>query len=408
MRVLIVSQYFWPEAFRVNDLAAGLRDRGHEVVVLTGMPNYPGGRYFAGYRPWAPLRERHDGVTVLRVPMVPRRNGRAMWLALSYFSYALLAALRALALVRKRWDAVLVFQVTPVTQAIPALVVRALAKAPVAMWVQDIWPESVAATGLVRSPLLLRVVRWLSQAIYRRCDKVMGQSEAFIARLESLGVPKERLGYLPNWAEEVYGRRPPARNGAERWEEGFPLMFAGNLGRVQALDTLLSAAEVLRDDQQIGWVFVGDGPLRAWLEEESRARGLGDRFHFLGRRPVEAMPDLFARAGAMLVSLKADEILSLVIPSKLQSYLAAGKPVLGSLDGEGARVIEQSGAGWASGAGDAAGLARNIRRMRSLSAGELGALGERGREYYLRHFDRETCLNGLERILVELREQERR
>ncbi len=405
MRVLIISQYYWPETFRVNDLALGLRDRGHEVVVLTGMPNYPAGRYFPGYRPWTPLRESHDGITVLRVPVVPRRDGRALWLSLNYLSYAIVAAVRALVVsLGKRWDAVLVFQVTPVTQAIPALMVKAFAKAPVVIWVQDIWPESVAASGLVRSPRLLRVARWLSQAIYRRCDRVLGQSEAFIDRLESIGVRKERLSYLPNWAEDLYSRASVAKNDAEAWERGFPVMFAGNMGRVQGLDTLLSAAELLREDPEIRWVFVGDGPLRTWLEEESRARGLADRFHFLGRRPVEAMPDLFARAGAMLVSLKADEILSLTIPSKLQSYLAAGRPVLGSLDGEGARVIERSGAGWASQAGDADALARNMRRMHQLPADELRRLGQRGRAYYLQHFDRGTCLNRLERILAEAHE----
>lgn len=396
-----MSQYFWPESFRVNDLALGMSERGHDVTVLTGMPNYPSGSYFPGYRGWGPFRETHGKIDVLRVPIVPRRSGRAGWLALNYLSYAGIASLRA-AVALDRWDAALVFQTSPVIQAAPAILLRHMRRLPVATWVQDIWPESITASGLVSSRTLVEAARRAARWVYLHSDAVLGQSEAFLPRLGSMGVAPERLHYVPNWAEDVYTKPPGAAPASEAWERGFPMMFAGNLGRVQALDTLLDAATLLKDDTDLRWVFVGDGPLKGWLEAEGQRRGLNGQLEFLGRRPVAEMPALFARAGAMLVSLKRDETMSLTIPSKLQSYLAAGRPVLGCLDGEGARVIEQSGAGFASPAGDAVQFAERVRHMRGLSPTAREAQGRQGRDYYMREFDRDVCLDRMERILADL------
>jgi glycosyltransferase involved in cell wall biosynthesis len=400
IRLLVVTEHYWPEEFRITDLVAGLRERGHHVEVLTAMPSYPLGRYFDGYTLAGPYAEVHEGITVNRVPVVPRGRGQAWRLAVNYASFALTATARVL--FTRRWDAALVFQPSPVTTCIPALALRSMAGAPVAVWVQDLWPESISASGLVRAPWLVGAVGLLSRRIYSSCDLVLGQSRAFLPRLESCGVSPERLDYLPNWAEEVYKSAPERGGQTEPWERGFPIVFAGNLGRVQALETVLEAARLTRDDPDLRWVFIGDGPLREALAAEAIASGVSDRVFFLGRKPVEDMPRYFAKAGAMLVSLKHDETMALTIPSKVQSYLAAGVPVLGSLDGEGARVIEESGSGWAAAASDAAALAANVRRMKALSGKERCVLGRRGRAYYDREFDRALCITRLERRLVEL------
>jgi len=403
VRILIVTQYFWPESFKVNDLARGLAARGHEVEVLTGMPNYPSGTYFDGYRATSPWREDYHGIPVHRVPLVPRGAGRAWKLALNYLSYAFLAAARVLGWgPRRRWDAAFVFEISPITQIFPALVLRALQGVPVAVWVQDLWPESVTASGLVRSPALVAPIRSLSRWLYGRSDLLLGSSAAFLPRLEALGVPRERLGYLPNWAEDIFEGASVPERASEPWEAGFPVVFAGNLGRVQGLETVLEAADLLRDDPEVRWVLAGDGSLQGWLAEEIRRRGLEGKVHLLGRRPMAEMPGLFARAGALLVSLAPDEVVSLTIPSKLQTYLAAGRPVVGCIDGEAARVIEESGAGLASPAGDAAALAANVRRMARLSAAERAVLGERGRAYCRAHFSRDACLASVEAALAGL------
>jgi glycosyltransferase involved in cell wall biosynthesis len=400
VKVLIITEHYWPEQFRITDLAEGLAERGHAVDVLTGMPSYPQGRYFSGYSALGPFREERHGVRIERVPIVPRRRGRAWELVLNYGSYAVAGSLRLALRMRRPWDVVFVYQPSPVTTAIPALLLRAVARIPVAMWVQDLWPESISSTGMVRKPWLVSLVGRLSDAIYRGCDRVIGQSRSFVERLARSGVERERLEYLPNWAEELYQPLAVRPTRADEWERGFVVMFAGNLGRVQALETVLDAAERVRD-QEVRWAILGDGALREWMQREASRRGL-QQVHFLGTRPVAEMPDYFARADAMLVSLKPDASLSMTIPAKVQSYLACGRPILASLDGEGARVVEESGAGFASPAGDAEGLARNVLRMKALSAGERDERGRAARDYYLREFDRKLCLDKAERILAEL------
>lgn len=409
MRILIVTEHFWPEAFRINDLAAGLRERGHQVSVMTGMPNYPRGRYFDGYGIRGPWLEKVDGNIVHRVPIIPRGDGRAWRLVLNYVSYALLGSLWAWSR-RSSWDAVLVFQPSPATTIIPALAARR-SGVPVVTWILDLWPDTLESTGMVRNIVLLRAISGLSAWLYKRCDYVLGQSPGYTRRLEELGVRAERIGYLPSWAEDLYERPPapvPPGAAAEPWERGFSVMFAGNLGRVQALDVVLDAAEKLRDRSECHWVFVGDGALRAWLEVEVERRGLDQCVHLVGRRPVEEMPSWFARASAMLVSLKREPILAMTIPGKIQSYLAAGAPIIGSLDGEGARVITESCAGFASPAEDSAALAASVARMMSLSPHERAVLGASGREYYRQHFARAAGLARVEDALERALETARR
>ena len=411
MRILILSSHYWPEAFRINELAASLATRGHEVGVLTGLPNYPAGRFFDGYGLAGPFHQEHEGVRVTRVPVLPRGKGRALNLLLSYASFALAGTIRAVTLGR-RWDVIFAFQTSPVTALAPAAAMRALFGTPVVAWVQDLWPESIASAGFARSPTLYAAARAISGWLYRRCDRILGSSRAFEPRLRMLGFSGASFGYLPQWAEEVFQEEgeeggAPALQDA-RWSAGFPVMFAGNLGRVQSLETLLAAAERLRDDAAIRWVFLGDGSQREWLATEVERRGLADRVFMLGRQPVQHMPAYFARAGAMIVSLKADDAMALTVPAKVQAYLAAGRPIIGSIDGEAAKVIEESGAGWAAPAGDAAGLAEIVSRMKALPEAERAEMGRKGRDFSRRNFSRETCLDRLEQVLAEAAAARRR
>lgn len=397
MRILIVTEHFWPESFQVNDLALGLRDRGHVIEVVTALPNYPQGRFFGGYGPLGPFRERWNGIPIRRLPVIPRGRGGALRLAANYGSF-LLAAPFALAGVGREWDAVLVFQLTPVTTILPALAMR-LRGVPVVAWVQDLWPETLASTGLVRSPALLKAAGALAGSLYRRCDAVAVQSHDFFAPLQAAGVHRDRISYLPNWADAVFDQpRVPPRE-RHPWQDGFSVMFAGNLGRVQALETILDAATLLRDDARVRWVFVGDGSRRTWLAEEVGRRGLARAVHLVDRQPLAEMPRWFATADTMLVSLNRDPVLSMTIPSKVQSYLAAGAPILASLDGAGARVVADSGAGFVGASEDAGALAENARRMMALRPEDRARLGGRGRAYYQEHFSREACLETLERLL---------
>jgi glycosyltransferase involved in cell wall biosynthesis len=397
MRILVVTEHFWPESFQVNDLAIGLKDRGHSVEVVTALPNYPQGRFFDGYGLRGPYRERWNGIPIRRLPVVPRGRGGALRLAANYGSFVAAAA-PVLALMVRGWDAMLVFQPTPVTTILPALLMRRRG-VPLVAWVQDLWPETLASTGMVRSPALLKGAGALSASLYRNCDRVAVQSPGYVPSLEAAGVRRDRIQYVPNWADAVFDRpRVPPRE-RHPWQDGFSVMFAGNQGRVQALDTVLDAATLLRDDTRVHWVFVGDGSRRGWLAGEVARRGLARAVHLVDRRPLAEMPQWFASAVAMLVSLNRDPVLSMTIPSKVQAYLCAGAPILASLDGAGAQVVADSGAGFVGPAEDAGALAGNVRRLMALDPEARAQLGLRGRAHYQERFSRGACIDAMEAVL---------
>jgi glycosyltransferase involved in cell wall biosynthesis len=404
MKVLIVTQYFWPESFRINDLALGLRGRGHEVTVFTGMPNYPSGRFFPGYGFFGPRREDFDGFPVHRVPLFPRGGGQRWRLALNYFSFAILASLLAPIRCRGAFDLIFVYEPSPVTVGIPAIMLKKFKRAPIMFWVQDLWPESLSATGAVRSELLLHWVAKLVRFIYRRCDRILVQSEGFLPSVTALGADPQRVAYFPNWAETLYRPVATPKDAPERKEmpAGFCVMFAGNIGAAQSFETILEAAALLRHHQDIRWVVVGDGHRKAWVEAQIVERGLKEKVHLLGPRHADVMPRYFALADALLVTLKRDPIFALTIPSKVQSYLACAKPILAALDGEGSRIVRESGAGIVCPAEDAKGLAESALRLSRMSSQERAAMGQRGRAYFEANFEREKLLDRLEGWMLEM------
>lgn len=409
MKILIVTQYFWPENFRINDLALGLRERGHEVTVFTGKPNYPEGRFFPGYGFFGRAQEDYHGVRVIRVPLIPRGAGGSLALFFNYLSFALFGSLLAPLRCRGAFDAILVYEPSPVTVGLPALALEWAKRAPVLFWVQDLWPETLSATGAVRSRWVLALVDRLVRFIYRRCDLVLVQSQAFTPRVQAQGVPAGKVRYYPNSAEALYRPVAVEPQAPERrlLPPGFRVMFAGNIGAAQDFETIMAAAEKLKAEHDVRWVIVGDGRQYAWVEQEIARRGLRGTVHLLGRHPVESMPRFFALADVMLVTLKNDPIFALTIPAKIQSYLACGRPIVAALDGEGAQVVRESGAGIAVGAGDASALADAVSKLHRTPAPEREAMGRRGREYFERQFERSLLVSRLEKWARELASERR-
>ena len=404
MRILIVTQYFWPESFRINDLALGLTERGHRVTVLTGMPNYPSGELFDGYGWFMPLREIFQGIEIVRVPLITRGKNRNWRLALNYLSFALFASLFGPWRCRGSFDMVFIYQPSPLTVGIPGLILGRIKHAPVIIWVQDLWPETIGAVGAVRSKFALRAVGKLSDCIYRACDLILAQSKAFIPRLAARGIDASKLSYMPNWAEDFYrpAAQPEAGPDPIPGANGFRVVFAGNIGSAQSFETIVAAASLLRDFSDIHWVVIGDGHMRAWLEAELVKRGLESNFRLLGRQPPENMPLHFAYADALLVTLRAEPVFSLTVPSKIQSYLACGKPLIGSLNGEGADVIEEAGAGIACRAEDAGALADAVLKVYRMTPPDRMRLGDNGRSYFEAHFERRRLLDQLDIKIREL------
>ncbi|MEO7189968.1 MAG: glycosyltransferase family 4 protein [Vicinamibacterales bacterium] len=407
MKILLVTQYFWPESFRVNDLVRGWEARGHEVTVLAGLPNYPSGRLFSGYSWRGPYRESYGAAAVRRVPIVTRGARQGFRLLANYVSFVFSAMALGPLVVRGRFDVAFAYAPSPITICIPALWFKFLRGMPVAFWVQDLWPDNLLAVRPIRSPWLLKAITVLCRGIYRRCDLVLVQSPDFVEPIARVCPEVGVLHVLPNWADDHY--QPGAtEDWPERreWPAGFSVMFAGNLGSAQGLEAVLDAAEALRDDN-VHWVFIGDGNRRAWLETQVRERGLGSLVHFLGWRRPEVMPRYLSLADALLVSLRRNASFASTIPSKLQTSLAMGRPVLAALGGIGARIVADAGAGVVVEQENGAALAAGVRALLDAGADGRARMGQNGRSYAVQHFDRETLLTQLDEWLQEMVEAQR-
>jgi glycosyltransferase involved in cell wall biosynthesis len=404
VRLLVVSQYFWPENFRINDLVAELQRRGHHVTVLTGLPNYPEGVVFPEYRREAARFGNHEGAEVIRVPLIPRGKG-ARRLMMNYASFALTAAtLGTWRLRGRQFDAIFAFQVSPVTLCLPAILIGGLKRIPVVIWVLDLWPDTLAAIGAVRSPWLLGLIGRMVAFIYRRSDLILAQSRAFLPSIaKSAGGAPVR--YFPAWVEPLFrdglGSVEPAPEVRE-FAGTFNVLFAGNIGESQDFPAILDAAEALRGRADIRWLIVGDGRATDWVRSEVTRRGLEENVRLLGRHAVERMPSFFRAAGALLVTLKRDPVFAMTIPGKLQTYLATGLPIVALLDGEGARVLDESGAGLVGASGDSVALAEQVVRLAALSAAARAAIGARGPVYAAREFGREQLVSQFEGWLHDL------
>ncbi|MEN8134156.1 MAG: glycosyltransferase family 4 protein [Thermodesulfobacteriota bacterium] len=403
MRILIVSQYFWPENFRVNDLTQELVKRGHGVTVLTGIPNYPAGKVFDAFKTDRKAFDYYAGAKVCRVPMFTRGSG-SLRLLLNYLSFVLGACFFGPWRLRGQlFDVIFVFEPSPVTVGIPAVLLGRLKQAPVVFWALDLWPETLAAVGVVRSPRVLTAIGRLVRFIYNRCALVLGQSRGFLENIAKYCDDSSKIRYFPSWAEDVfcqddlkYAPEVPNVEGA------FNVLFAGNVGEAQDFPAVLDAAESLKHNPAIRWLVVGDGRMTDWLHAEVERRGLQQCFLLFGRFPVERMPSFYAHADALLVSLKRDPAFSLTIPGKVQSYLMASLPLLGMLDGEGANVIRSAEAGLVCPAGDATGLAQAVLQLAAMTRDRRLILGSNGRAYAHREFSREVLMERLEGWFVEL------
>ena len=402
MRILIVSQYFWPENFRVNDLVAELIRRGHDVVVLTGVPNYPSGKVFPAYRANPCEFTKYEGANIVRVPIFARGKG-GFRLLLNYLSFVLAGAIWGSWRLRGvKVDVIFVFEPSPVTVGLPAVILSKFKNAPVVFWVLDLWPETLAALGVVRSPLLLNWIGRMVSFIYNRCSLVLGQSHSFLGSIALHCRDKEKIRYFPSWAEDLFieGAVESAIEIPVKLD-GFNIVFAGNIGEAQDMPAVLDAAERLKDSPAIRLIIVGDGRKSRWLVDQVVMRGLQEKILVLGRFPVERMPSFYAHADALLVSLKRDPVFGQTIPGKVQSYLMAGIPLLGMLDGEGANVIRNANAGLVCEAGDSAGLAKAILNLATMTQEERYELGQNGRKYAMREFDRSRLMDQLESLLHE-------
>ena len=395
MRILVVSQYFWPENFRINDLCSEMVSKGHSVTVLTGEPNYPSGIKDKNYLEDKQKYNEFQGCKVVRVPLVARGEGK-LRLILNYISYFFFASTVGLWRLRKqKFDVVFVCQLSPVTSAIPAILYRKLYSTPVVMWVLDLWPDSLKAVGIVKSDKVLSIINRLVQFIYNRCDLILGQSKSFVSEIQKNSI-RVNVDYFPSWAEDVFDHKVDPGSVNLSVGSTFDILFAGNVGEAQDFPNLLNAMSILKDkDVKIRVHIVGDGRYLESLKEQIFQNDLADYIKLWGRFPLDDMPKFFSSADALFVSLKNSPTFSMTIPGKVQSYMMAGKPILASLSGDGADVILQSSCGLVSAPGDYQSLAENIESMINLDAKELELMGDNGKNYADKYFNRSLLMTNL-------------
>ncbi len=396
MKILVVSQHYWPEPFPSTDLCEGLVARGHQVHVITDIPNYPMGYIYPEYKGNKRRRENHNGVRISRTFTVGRRNN-ILFRMLNYYSFSLSSSWYSRKLA-KDYDAVLAIQSSPIMMVRAAVRHAKRTGKKVAYYTMDLWPASLAAGGVGENSPIYKLFNGVSRRLYRKADRILITSQMFRDYLkDNFQIPDDRIGYLPQYASGQFDSLPESSP-----KDTVDLMFAGNVGSAQSLTTVLEAAEILRDIPELRWHIVGDGSelenLKAMAAEKNLSQVI---FH--GRKPPEEMPGYYAKADAMIVTLTDDPFIGMTLPAKVQSYMAAGKPVLAAANGEIPQVLSAANCGFCAPAGDAQAFAETVRQF--LTYPDTAVLGQNARAYYEDHFTREQFMNTLEQELTALAHQ---
>lgn len=399
MKILIVSQYFWPEDFKVNDIAFDYAANGHEVTVLTAKPNYPQGKFHKGYGVFSRRKETHKGVKIIRTPIIPRRGGGPVFLVLNYLSFVFFSFFTSRFRVKGDYDVVFCHLTSPITAALPAIWLKKRLKIPLVLWVLDLWPESVEHTTNIKNKHLYRYLNKLVKYIYSHADRILVSSRYFVDSIqEKLGDKNVPITYFPNWAEDIFTKKSnESSNNLPELPEGFNIMFAGNIGEAQDFESIVKAAKNT-ENKGINWVIVGEGRKSNWLKNEITKSKMTN-IYLLGRHPLQTMPKFFEKADAMLVSLKDEPIFRRTVPAKIQAYMASGKIVLGMINGEANRLIAESECGYAVAAGDYQSLSEYVLQLKNMPVSERENLEKNALAYYEQHFSKALLFQKLEYIL---------
>lgn len=391
MKILVLCQYYYPEPFRLPDICGELVKRGHSVTVVTGTPNYPEGKIYPGYEHGLKADEVLNGVRVHRCPLIPRKTG-ALYRFLNYYSFVFSSG-RYLAGRKEDYDVVFVNQLSPVMMAQAGLDWAKRHGRKCVLYCLDLWPHSLLTGGVREDSFLYRFFRRVSGRIYRRADRVLMSSQGFReCFLEDLEVEEEKLRYLPQYAEELFDTLPPPPE-----KDTVDFLFAGNIGKAQSVETIVAAARHLLPDRRVRVHIVGSG---VCLDSCRKAARDLPNVIFHGRRALTEMPEFYAMADVLLVTLSRDPLTARTLPGKLQSYMAAGKPVLGAADGETSRVISDAGCGVCVPAEDSGALAEAMERMAS-EPEKWACFGKNARDYYQKNYREEIFMERLEQALRE-------
>lgn len=396
MKILVVCQYYYPEPFRITDICEELVKRGHEVFVITGEPNYPEGEIYSGYEKHDRMDETINGVAVHRCKIVPRKTG-AVYRFLNYYSFVLTSLQyvfsgKCHSRNGNPFDVVFVNQLSPVMMAYAGIAYKMKYKVPMILYCLDLWPESLLAGGIHKESLVYKVFHHVSKWIYTNADRICISSQMFSEYLnKQFGINSNKIEYLPQYAEDLFDSVYQKKNDSGVYN----LTFAGNIGAMQSVETILKAAELLLDEP-VYFHIVGSGSELENLKEFAENHHLSN-VSFYGRQPIVKMPDYYEKSDAMLITLKSDPVISMTLPGKVQSYMAAGKPIIGAIDGETKRIIDEANCGYCSKAEDEQLLAINIKSF--LENNNKFQYGLNGKQYYNSHFTKRSFTDHLETLI---------
>ena len=394
MKILVVCQHFYPENFRINDITYELVKKGHDVTVLTGLPNYPEGKVFKGYHFFHNRRQNINGVKIRRCSLVGRRKSTLM-MGINYAWFAVFGCLKAL-FMKKDFDIAYVYQISPISMAWPAIVVSKLKKIPLVIHCLDQWPISVTTGPISKESGLYIFLTHISVWTYKQASRIIISSKSFKKYFENelnITANEKGLTYYPSYAETTYENVGSVEN------DTFDILFAGNIGPAQSVETLVEAANLLKNNNNIVFHIVGDGLSRESCENLVAKYGLNN-VKFYGYHPVDEMPKYYALADAFAITMVDNEVVNSTLPAKVQSYMLAGKPIIGAISGEVKEVIKEAKCGYCTDSGNVSELAKIIENVYNQKE-ELDQLGKNGYLYYKENFDKDVCISNLEKIFEE-------
>ena len=402
MRILIITQYFWPENFRINEVSEELVKLGHEVSILTGYPNYPKGEIYSEFKKDQNKFSNYKGAKIIRVPLLGRKKNKIS-LLLNYASFLLNSIIFGyFNLKGKDVDIIFTCQLSPVTIGITSAFFSKVLNIPQVFWVQDLWPDTLVALKILKKNWQINLFKILVNWIYSRCNLILAQSENILKEIEKYPSVTDNIHYFPTWGEsDLFLKVSPPAPEIEV-KDIFTILFAGNIGEAQDFPSLIKAVQhlVLNKFENFRIIIVGDGSKKDWLIDEVRKLNIEKYFEFYNSFPLERMPSFFRHADALLVSLLNKKVFNMTIPGKIQFYLSSGIPIIGMICGEGAEVIKKSKGGLVCDSGDYKTLSKIISQMINLDKVTLKKMGKSGKQYSFKEFSKKKLVVKLNKFLT--------
>lgn len=400
--ILVISQCFHPQQFRINDICTEWIKRGYKVTVIAGIPNTPQGQYYKGYGPFKNTRENYNGINIIRIPVIPRGSNSIM-LALNYLSFVVSGFFWQL-FSKLKADSVFIFEVSPMTQALPGVWYAKKRKIPSYIYVQDLWPETIEAVTSINNKHILGLLGKMVDYIYKRCTCIFTTSKSFIKSISNRGVPVEKIEYWPQYPEDFYKVLEKQETSEIPSDGRYNIIFTGNIGKAQGLEVLPKTALLIKDnnmDKDIRFNIVGDGRYKDEFIKIIDSMNISDMFNFIPQQHPTKIPELLAASDIAFLCLKDQPLFEMTVPAKLQSYMACGMPIVASVAGETKRIIEGAECGLCNLPGDAEGLFHNIIRFFNMTDEELEILGINSKEYCNNNFNKVELLNTMDKYLQD-------